>query len=526
MSDHLLLKELARYRIGTWADIIYRNALLYPDREAFLDGEKRVTYGGFNARVNRLVNALQSLGVRKGDMLGILCWNCLEVAEVYGAAMKGGFIASPYNPRLQSAELEYLVNYSGASVLFFGPEMADTVGTLRQRLPGVKHYITIEGTGPDAAEYNELLGNAPESEPEIIPEEDAPLYIIYTSGTTGVPRGALYTHRHAFEDSRTLVINMSIQPEDRHVQISPLFHIAGNSVFRAFLYSGACNAMVKSFDPAATLRTIQEEKITHMMMVPTHLIAMLSLPEVRDYDISSMKMMWYGASPMPVEVLKRGMETFGRIFAQGYGQTESGPAISHLSKQDHDVLNLPAESQKKLASTGRPDVGVQVRIVDEENSDVPTGEVGEITVRSRHIMGGYWQKPEDTKQTIIDGWLHTGDMGYCDPEGYIYIVDRKKDVIISGGENVYPREVEEILYRHPAVHEATVIGIPDDYWVEKVHAVVVPRKDGELSEKELIAFCKARLAGYKCPKSVEFAESLPKTSTGKIMKRELREKYK
>ncbi|GAG99516.1 unnamed protein product [marine sediment metagenome] len=255
------------------------------------------------------------------------------------------------------------------------------------------------------------------------------------------------------------------------------------------------------------------------------MVAMLNLPDLDKYDINSMKLMWYGASPMPLEVLKKGMKVFGPIFAQGYGQSESGPAISHLSKEDHDVLNRPEAEQKKLMSAGRPDIGVQVRIVDDAGNDVKLGEMGEIIVQSKQIMVEYWHKPDDTKDSIRDGWLYTGDMGYYDEQGYIYIVDRRKDLIIPGGENVYPREVEEVLYRHPTVLEAAVIGIPDPYWVERVHAVVVLKKGASTTDKELIAFCKEHIAGYKAPKSVEFVDSLPKNPAGKILKRELRAKY-
>ena len=526
MSKRLLLKELSRYDIGTWADIIYRNALLYPDQEAFVYGDTRITFSEFNTRVNRLIHALHEMDVRKEDVLGILSWNCLQYVDVYGAAMKGGFIASPFNPRLKENELEYIINYSEANTLFVGPELLEQVNSLRPRLPKVKNYISLESSAPGMIAHHDLLASHSGQEPDVQVDEDDLVGIIYTSGTTGVPRGALYTHRRFIEDSKTLVIDMGLQPTDKHIQISPLFHVAGNTSFRAFLYIGGCNIILKSFDPAATLQVIQDEKATHMMMVPTHLIAMLALPDVDKYDISSLKLMWYGASPMPLEVLRRGMETFGPIFAQGYGQSESGPAISHLPKEDHNVLDRPPEEQKILASVGQPDIGVQVRIVDDDGNDVEPGEVGEIIVQSKQIMVEYWHKPDDTRANITKGWLHTGDMGRYDENGYIYIVDRKKDMIISGGENVYPREVEEVLYRHPAIQEVAVIGIPDPYWVEKVHAVVALKKGASVTVDELIAFCKKNLAGYKAPKSAEFVDALPKNPAGKILKRELREKYR
>ena len=523
MASRLILKELSRHRIGTYADIIYRNALLHAEQEAFIYGKERITFADFNARANSLIHALWSMGVNKGDVIGVLSWNCLEYADVTGAAMKGGFILSPFNPRLQVEELDYLINYSAANTLFVGPEFVEVVRQRHTRLPKVKNIISFEGRAPNMTCCRDLLATYPKEEPDVQVEEDDPLHIIYTSGTTGMPRGALYNHRQAWEDSRTLVINMGLQQGDKHVQISPLFHIAGDTGLRAFLYIGACNIILKSFDPAVILRLIQDENATHVMIVPTHLVAMLSLPDLDKYDLSSLKMMWYGASPMPLEVLKEGLETLGPVFAQGYGQSESGPAICHLPREDHNVLGKP--EQNILTSVGQPDIGVQVRIVDEQGNDVEPGQVGEIMVQSKHTMLEYWHQPEETGKAIIHGWLHTGDMGYYDDRAYIYIVDRKHDMIISGGENIYPREVEEVLYQHPLVREAAVIGVPDPYWVERVHAVVALRGESLCSD-ELIDFCKQRIARYKAPKSVEFVDSLPKSASGKILKRELREKYR
>jgi long-chain acyl-CoA synthetase len=523
MPKGKILKELARYKIGTFAHIIHRHSLLRPDKEAYVYGDKRITYAEYNARVNSLVNALQKLGVNKGDGIGLLSWNCLDYVIVYGAAMKGGYILSRFNPRLGAEEVNYLINYSEINTLFVGPELVETVESLRAQLPNVKNFIAIEGPADNMVDIQGLYTSYPSTEPDIQIEEDDPLHIIYTSGTTGVPRGAVYTNRHVWEDSRTYVINTGLQPSDKHIQVSPLFHIAGDTICRGILYLGACNVIIKSFDPAATLQLIQDEKATHMSIVPTHLVAMLALPEVGTYDVSSLKMMWYGGSPMPLEVLKAGITTFGPAFGQGYGQSESGPAICHLPREEHTVLGTP--EQKILTSTGQPDIGVQVRIVDEKGKDLDAGELGEIIVRSKHIMLEYWNRPEETASTIINGWLYTGDIGYYDEKGYIYIVDRKKDMIITGGENVFPREVEEVLYKHPAVQEVAVIGIPDPYWVEKVHAVVALKKNMECSAEELIALCKKNLAGYKSPKSVEFVDSLPKNAAGKILKRELREKY-
>jgi acyl-CoA synthetase (AMP-forming)/AMP-acid ligase II len=252
---------------------------------------------------------------------------------------------------------------------------------------------------------------------------------------------------------------------------------------------------------------------------------MLTLPNIEKYDLSSLKRIWYAASPMPTELLRRGMERFGAIFMQGYGQSESGPDITFMSKKSHHVLDKSLEEQKVLASCGQPCVGVHVRIVDENNNDVKPYTIGEIALQSKTVMVEYWHKPDETCDVMVDGWLHTGDMGYYDQQGYIYIVDRKKDMIITGGENVYPREIEEVLYRHPAVAEAVVIGVPDELWVERVHAVVVLKEGQHAAGDEIMKFCKHHLARYKVPKSVEFVESLPKNPQGKILKRELREKY-
>jgi len=523
MPTGQILKELSRYKIGTFAYIIHRHSLLRPDKEAFVYGEQRLTYAEFNAKVNSLIHALQELGVKKGDPIGILSWNCLDYVIVYGAAMKGGYILSRFNPRLGTEELEHLISYSEVNTLFVGLELVAVTESIRSKMPGVKNYISLEEPAKDMIYINDLLDSNSTEEPDIQIEEDDEFFIIYTSGTTGLPRGAVYSHREAWDDCRIYIINQSIQPDDRHIQVSPMFHIAGDTMVRSLIYIGACNIITKFFDAEATLKLIQDEKATHISIVPTHLVAMLGVPDVKKYDVSSLKFIWYGGSPMPLEVLKRGLATFGNVFGQGYGMTESGPAICHLAKEDHDALGKPEE--KRLSSAGQPDIGVQVRIVDDKDNDVSPGEMGEIIVRSKHNMIEYWKKPEDTSDTIIDGWLHTGDIGCYDENGYIYIVDRKKDKIITGGENVFPREVEEILYRHPDVHEAAIIGIPDPYWVEKVHAVVSLNKGASCTAEELIAFCKKNMAGYKSPKSVEFMDALPKNAAGKIMKRELREKY-
>ncbi|PKN63353.1 MAG: long-chain fatty acid--CoA ligase [Deltaproteobacteria bacterium HGW-Deltaproteobacteria-15] len=527
MSKEYILKELARYRVGTYADIINRNGLLYPEEIAFKCGPEQVSFSGFNSRVNRLIHALRSLGVKKGEVVGVLSWNCLEYTDVYGAAMKGGYIASPYNARLQSGELEYLINYSDASTIFVGPELVEIIRSLRSRLPKVRNFISFKGSFPGMISYDELVSSSSSEEPDVFVEEEDPVFLFYTSGTTGVPRGALYTQKRAMDDTRRFAIAMALEFGRKQIQIMPLFHVGGTKNLWGYYFAGATNVITPkiSFDPGATLQAIQDEKATDIHIVATHLAAFLALPDIDRYDLSSLKCMFYAASPMPLETLKRGMEKWGPIFMQFYGATEDGPNVTMLSKAQHRVLDRSAEEQKTLSSAGFPHIGVQVRIVGQDDRDVGPGEVGELIVRSKGTMQEWWHKPDDTRETIVDGWVHTGDLGRYDEKGFIYIVDRKKDMIVSGGENIFPREIEEVLYGHPSVLEASVFGIPDPYWVEKVHAVVVLKKGAAATEQELIDFCKQKLARFKAPKSVEVRESLPKNAAGKILKREMREKY-
>jgi acyl-CoA synthetase (AMP-forming)/AMP-acid ligase II len=375
--------------------------------------------------------------------------------------------------------------------------------------------------------HRELLATHPSDEPDIRVRKEDPFLIFYTSGTTGVPRGALYTHRRKLDNTRIKALEMGAKPGDRHILVLPLFHIGGDSHVWPFFLVGGCNVIMpqRSFDPDAALQAIQHEKATDMQIVPTQLNAIMTLKNLKKYNLSSLKRIYYAASPMPVELLRQGLEIFGPIFSQGYGQTESGPQIASLPRKAHQVLDRSMEEQKVLSSCGQPSLGVHVKIVDEKNNDVEPGIVGEIIAQSDSIMVEYWRKPEETREVLIDGWLHTGDLAYYDEKGFIYIVDRKKDMIVTGGENVYSREVEEVLYGHPAIAEVAVIGIPDPVWVERVHAVVSLKADATATENEIIAFCKEHVASYKAPKSVEFAESLPKNPQGKILKRELKKKY-
>lgn len=526
MAEASIQQKMCRYPLDTCADLIYRNALLYPDREAFVWKDDRITYAAYNRRVNKLVHALDAAGLAKGDVVGTFCWNRIEVADAFGAAMKGGFIVAPFNARLQAEEIVAVIRDSGATVLLVDPECAAVLTPVLDRLPQLRHCIGVGGEIPGWTGYEAWTAAHSDEEPHVRVAADDPYLIIYTSGTTGAPKGALYTHAQRLENTRVQVFSLDVRPTDRNLLILPLFHIAASVVW-TFFYAGATTILsaMRNFSPEETLREIATERATFIHIVPTQLVGFLASKELKRHDLGTLRSIFYAASPMPVELLRRGMEVFGPVFQQAYGQSESGPDITFLSQADHDVLDQGPERQKILGSAGRPRPGAHVRIVDPDGSDVAQGEVGEIVVRSGAVMAGYWRKPEETAATIVDGWLHTGDMGCGDEAGYIYIVDRKKDMIISGGENVYPREVEEILYRHPAVLEAAVIGVPDPRWIERVHAVVVLKEGESATEEEIRSFCKQHLAGYKAPKTVEITSALPKNATGKILKKALREAY-
>jgi len=403
--------------------------------------------------------------------------------------------------------------------LFVCPELIEIVDRISERFPETEFFLTFGDAEGQMMAYEELVESQSTEEPQPDVGEDDPLTIFYTSGTTGLPRGAIYNHRQKMENATVKALSIGVEFGDRHLVVLPMFHIGGDSHIWPFFLMGGCNVIMPrpSFDPAEALQMIAEEQITDVHIVPTQLISLLNLPDVGQYELPCLKRIWYAASPMPIEVLKRGLSVFGPIFMQGYGQTESGPDVTVLSRSGH------REGQAVLASCGQPCIGVHVRIVDEAGRDVEAGKIGEIIVESKRIMTGYWRKPDETRETIRDGWLYTGDLGYYDEKGFIYIADRKKDMIITGGENVYPIEVENVLYRHPAVKEVAVIGVPDPYWVERVHALVVLKDNAQAAEEDIINFCKQHIAHYKAPRTVEFVESLPKNPQGKILKSVIRE---
>lgn len=527
MKKNYTLRELCRFRPGTFAEVIYRNATLYPDTEAFVCEEKRITFQAFNKRSNQLANSLKNYGVKKGAVIGVLSWNRLEYADVFGAAMKGGYILAHLNPRLNSQELKYLINDSESIVLFIEKEFVPLIKPIHDQLNLLKKIIIFNASSKNDSDYEGFLEGNSQEEPDVDIKPTDPLSIVYTSGTTGVPKGALYTHGQKMDSTVYKALDIGAQLQDRHLLILPMFHIGGDSHLWPFFVTGGCNVIVPSpsFKPESVLSIIEKEKITDVQIVPTQLVSLINFPDVKKYALKTLKRIWYAASPMPVEILKKGISIFGPIFMQGYGMTESGPHTTVLKQVDHTASRIE-ENPRILSSCGQPGLGVQIRIVDEKGEDIENGEVGEIIVRSNRVMESYWQKPEETTATIKDGWLYTGDMAWSDDRGFIYIADRKKDMIVSGGENVYPKEVEDILYRHPDILEAAVVGAPDPYWVERVHAVIVLKENTNVSADEIIKFCKEHIAGYKTPKSIELVNELPKSPQGKILKKEIRKRLK
>ena len=520
-----ILAEYCTHTEGLMGDIILRNALFYPNREAYVFGNQRISFQQYNQRVNRLIHALINRGLRKTDVLGVLSWNCIEYMDVFGAADKGGFIIAPFNARMSKSDIEYLINDSETVALFIGPEFVDIIQDLKLCLPRVKYFISFNKQVQGMDNYENLVSDSPSDEPDIEIEDEDPVFICYTSGTTGVPRGALFTHGRFREVVVGHTIDVPIGEEGRVLGLTPPFHIARIMSRGYTFFQVATTVVISTFDPHFVMELIEKEKITDISVVPTQLAMLLDLPDFDKFDISSIRRVNYMGSSMPLELLHRGIAAFGPVFCQGYGQTESGPDITFFKESDHQILNQSKDKADRLLSCGRPAIGVHVRIVDENGYDVASGDVGEIIAKSRHTMKEYWRKPDETRQTIVSGWLHTGDLGRYDEQGYIYIVDRKQDMIVSGGENIYPREVEEVLYKHAAVLECTVFGIPHPKWIEAVHAIVSFKKGMSASPKELIEFCKNNMARYKAPKSIDIVPIIPKNPAGKILKRELRQCY-
>jgi len=505
-------------------DIPRRNSKLFPQKAAVIEADVTINFSHLNQRINRLANAIIGLGMKKGDRIAVLSHNCYQYVEFYFAAAKAGTPIVPLNYRSNNEEISYILNDSEAKMLIFNADYESLVAQVKGKTDNLEHLISLGGTTKGISDYDDLLSKAPDTEPEVSLDEDDIAILGYTGGTTGKPKGVMTTHKNIIASCYNTALERLIHPESIFLNVPPMFHAGdANSMF-AFSFVGATNVISDSFSPEGVLRNIEEHKVTHILLVPSMVLFLLQYPDVKKFDTKTLNIIYYGTAPMPLEPLRQAMDVFGCGFSQTYGATETFVPISILKPEDH-VLDSDEESIKRMKSAGREVVGVQVKIVDKNNIELGPNRTGEIVVKGDNVMKGYWKLPALTKKALIEDWYYTGDMGMIDDQGYIYIVDRKKDMIISGGENIYPKEIENVLFSHPVVAEASVIGVPDDLWGEAVKAFIIKKSHTDVSEKELIEYCAEHLANYKRPKSVEFVEQFPRSTAGKILKRELKKPF-
>jgi O-succinylbenzoate-CoA ligase len=498
-----------------------KRAFLSPDREAYVDGDLdlRLSFAELNARSNQLCNAFLASGIEKGDRVALLLMNSAEFVEAFFAMAKIGAVVVPLNWRLVPDELEFILKNAGAKRIIFGEEFLGSVTELHSRgdKTDLQQWLQVEdelAIAPFAESYQRFRDAAADDEPATGAADDDMLYIMYTSGTTGLPKGVVHTHATVTWALMTMGATINYEDGDRFLGALPLFHVGALSPLTMNVYRGITSVVMRSFDPSRAWQLIQDEKITVGLMVPAMLNFMLQVPNRPDFDYSSLRWMLTGAAPVPLSLLEA-YEELGIGILQIYGLTETcGPAC----------LMDAENATRKAGSTGRAFFHTDVRIVDEKGNDCPPDVAGEVLVRGGHVMTEYWNNPEATAKTVVDGWLHTGDIAFMDDEGFVTIADRIKDMIISGGENVYPAEIEAALMTHSDVVEAAVIGQKSEKWGESPLALVVASSEG-LTEEAVLAHCKTKLAAFKRPKAVSFVDSIPRNPSGKILKRVLREQY-
>ena len=489
-------------------------------------GGVRLTYREYSERANRLSNALRRLGVDKGERVAWLGYNCHRLLEAYYGVVQMGAVLLPLNIRITPSEIAFILEDSESMVLFYDRDFLPIVEAVKRESTRIKHYIPLEpekGSGG----YEDMLSKESVyfEAPEINDDDLAELF--YTSGTTANPKGVMMTHRNLYLHAMQVLAGLAIKDSNIQLHTIPLFHVNGWGTPHSITCAGGRHIVIKKFDPKQVLNLVQQERVTHFSMVPTMATALVNEPGVRDYDLSSLEFVQIGGAASPIDLIREVEQTIGCRCYAGYGLTETTPVLTVGFLKDH-LKGLPDEERwKRQAMTGYPLPGVEVEIFDVDDKPVVHDgqSPGEIVVRADNVMAGYWKRPEETAQTIRGGWLHTGDMAVVDQEGYFLIVDRKKDIIISGGENISSIEVEKAVYSHPLVMECAVIAVPDDRWGEVPKAIVVLKAGESLSEQDLIDYCRTVLPGFKIPKSVEFFDALPKGGTGKILKKELRERY-
>lgn len=497
----------------------------WPDTIAQLQGSESWTYREFRQRSLAIGGNLRALGCEPGDRVAFCLANSPRILELVFGCFAAGLVVVPVNARLHVREMAYIVENSGAKVLVHGEEYAAAIDEKAALFAGLIARVCT-GPAPECLPFNSLTdpGRALKTPVGAAPEDVC--WLFYTSGTTGKPKGAIWNHRMVARIVMNYLADLhNIQPGEVVLHCAPMSHGSGIIALPA-VARGATNAIMEgaSFDPGALLRTVEALKVTHIaFMAPTQIVKMLEDADPAAFDLTSLQAITYGGAPIYVDQLKQAIAAFGPVFIQLYGQGESPITITGLDATSH--ANLLAADDPRIGSAGQARTDVEAACVDESDNILPPGMAGEVVVRGEIVMPGYWNNPEASAEALRGGWLHTGDIGYFDDQGYLFLLDRAKDMVISGGNNIYPREVEEVLILHPDIAECVVFGIPDDYWGEAVHAVVVKRRGASLSDKDVIAFCSEHLAGYKKPKAVDFVDALPVSGYGKVLRREIRDTY-
>ncbi len=507
-------------------------ARVFGRKEGVVCEDLRFTYREFNERCDRLSHALVKLGLKKGERVAYLSFNCHRLLEAYYGVPQVGAILLPLNIRLSAEELTYVLNDSAPRLLFFDPDFIPLVESLRPRLASVEHFIALRGARPGWAHpqaYDDLVAQA---EPREIDfrgiDENSVAELFYTSGTTAHPKGVMLTHRNLYLHALYAAIGFRGVDETVHLYTVPLFHVNGWGAPHIIALIGGRHVMIKKFEPATVLELIERERVTRLHMVPTMVIALLNHPDFGKYDLRSVKELMMGGAPTNPALVRQVEQKIPGCDAKGgYGLTETSPVLLVAHTKAHLAQDSEETQLRRKATAGYAIAGSEIRVVDPQGRDVkPDGrEVGEVIVRGDVVMDGYWHQPDETSRVIRDDWFYTGDLGTIDEEGYILIVDRAKDMILSGGENIASAEIERVLYAHPAVLECAAIAVPDEHWGEVPKAIIALKPDQRASEAELLDHCRRHLAGFKTPKSIDFVDSLPKGGTGKILKKVLREKY-
>ena len=505
-------------------------AAVVPDRVAIVFEGHRYNYGELAERSNRLANALAGLGVKKGDRIAFIDVNTNQCIESYFASAKLGAIYVPLNFRARAEELAFMIQDSGSSVVFVGGRYISLVEGIRKDIKGANVFITLAEKAKDMHQYEDLIKNASSDEVFTDIDESDLTILMFTAGTTGVPKAVMLAHQNFSDYVMSNVTPVEPDVEEKNILTVPMYHIAGIQAVMSAVYGGRTLVIQRQFDPIDWMRLVQEEKVDRAMMVPTMLKQLMDHSDFRKYDISSLKVITYGAAPMPLVVIEQAIKELPNTrFINAFGQTESAATITMLGPEDHVIDGTPEERKiklKRLSSIGKPLPDVEVKVMGEDGNEAPRNVIGEIVAKGGRVMKGYWKQETATAATIDKkGYLHTGDLGYQDDGGYIFLSGRAKDIIKRGGEMISPEEIENILLTHPAVEDAAIIGVPDTIWGERVRAVIVPKTGMKVTEEEIIALCRAKLASFKKPESVVITDEIPRNQLGKILKRVLRDKY-